>query len=114
MPRAAKTSSAESCGGLRPILAGDASPWDVLRGLREATVLEPKPAWKGRTWMLRRLTLAPLGLPQAGLVVVDGCIGARQTEDFRVQSFSKRASTRTSICLDTPADASEHRGVWRH
>jgi hypothetical protein len=68
------------------ILAGDASPWDILRGLQEATMLEPylKPGWKGRTWMLRSPTLASLGSPATGLVVVDGYIGARQTEDFRV------------------------------
>jgi hypothetical protein len=66
------------------VLSGDASPWDVLRGLQEATMLEPylKPGWKGRTWTLRRPTLASLGSPAKGLVVVDGCIGARQTEDF--------------------------------
>jgi hypothetical protein len=71
---------------LADILSGDASPWDILRGLQEATMLEPylKPGWKGRTWMLRRPTLASLGSPATGLVVVDGCIAARQTEDFRV------------------------------
>jgi hypothetical protein len=71
---------------LSDILAGDASPWDVLRCLQEATMLKPlsKPAWKGRTWMLRHPTVAPLGQPSEGLVVVDGCIGARLTDDFRV------------------------------
>ncbi|MEH2539211.1 MULTISPECIES: hypothetical protein [unclassified Bradyrhizobium] len=71
---------------LSDILSGKASPWDVLRGLQEATMLEPflKPAWKGRTWMLRRPMLAPLGSPETMLVVVDGCVGARLTEDFRV------------------------------
>jgi hypothetical protein len=71
---------------LSDILAGDASPWDVLRGLQEATMLEPflKPAGKGRNWMLRRPMLARLGSPETRLVVVDGCVGARLTEDFRV------------------------------
>jgi hypothetical protein len=71
---------------LSEIVSGDASPWDILRGLQEATMLEPflKPGWKGRTWMLRRPTLASLGSSATGLVVVDGCIGARETEDFRV------------------------------
>jgi hypothetical protein len=71
---------------LSDVLAGAASPWDVLRCLHEATMLEPilKPRWKGRTWMLRRPTLAPLESSEAGLVVVDGCIGARLTEDFRM------------------------------
>lgn len=71
---------------LSDVLAGAASPWDVLRCLHEATMLEPilKPRWKGRTWMLRRPTLAPLESAEAGLVVVDGCIGARLTEDFRM------------------------------
>jgi hypothetical protein len=67
------------------VLSGDASPWDVLRSLQEATMLEPyfRPGWKGRTWTLRRPTLASLGSSAKGLVVVDGCIGARLTEDFR-------------------------------
>ena len=67
------------------VLSGEASSWDVLRGLQEATMLEPylKAGWKGRTWMRRRPTLASLVSPAKGLVVVDGCIGARQTEDFR-------------------------------
>lgn len=71
---------------LSDILSADANPWDVLRSFQEATMLEPflRPGWKGRTWMLRRPTLAPLISSAAGLVVVDGCVGARQTEDFRV------------------------------
>ncbi|WP_316228474.1 hypothetical protein [Bradyrhizobium sp. SZCCHNR1039] len=70
---------------LSDILSGQASPWDVLRSLQEAAVIEPilRPGWKGRTWMLRRPTIAQLGPPAAGLVVVDGCVGARQAEDFR-------------------------------
>lgn len=70
---------------LSDILSGEASPWDVLRGLHEATMVEPrlKPGWKGRTWTLRPPTLVPLGQPAAGLVVVDGCVGARQSRDFR-------------------------------
>ncbi|MGM4962986.1 hypothetical protein AB7714_05730 [Tardiphaga sp. 1201_B9_N1_1] len=71
---------------LADILCGEVSPWDMLRSLHEASVLEPflKPAWKGRTWMLRRPTLAPLDTPDGRVVVVDGGIGARQTEDFRM------------------------------
>ena len=82
-------SSAWNEGELVPmigdVLSGEASPWDVLRGLQEATMLDPylRPGWKGRTWTLRRPALASLGSSAIGLVVVDGCIGARQTEDFR-------------------------------
>ncbi|MCP3471808.1 hypothetical protein NLM33_25070 [Bradyrhizobium sp. CCGUVB1N3] len=78
-------SEAELVPMLSDILSGEASPWDVLRSLQEAAMIEPilKPGWKGRTWMLRRPTIAPLGPPAAGLVVVDGCVGARLAEDFR-------------------------------
>lgn len=71
---------------LSDVLGGEASPWDMLRSLHEASMLEPflKPAWKGRTWMLRHPTLAPQDSPDGPLIVVDGGIGARQTEDFRV------------------------------
>ncbi|MET3299050.1 hypothetical protein [Bradyrhizobium diazoefficiens] len=71
---------------LSDVLGGEAGPWDMLRSLHEASMLEPflKPAWKGRTWMLRRPTIAPLDTPEGTLVVVDGAIGARQSEDFRV------------------------------
>jgi hypothetical protein len=71
---------------LSDVLSGEAGPWDMLRCLHEASMLEPflKPTWKGRTWMLRRPTLASQDSPIGRLVVVDGGIGARQTEDFRV------------------------------
>jgi hypothetical protein len=71
---------------LTDILSGSANPWDMLRSLHEATMLEPsmRPAWKGRAWMLRHPTLASLSLPETRLVVVDGCVGARLTEDFRL------------------------------
>jgi hypothetical protein len=71
---------------LSDVLGGEVSPWDMLRSLHEGSMLEPflKPKWKGRTWMLRRATIAPLDTQDGRLVVVDGGIGARQTEDFRV------------------------------
>lgn len=70
---------------LSDISAGGASPWDVLRSLQEAAMIEPflRSGWKGRTWMLVRPTIAPLGPAAGGLVVIDGCIGARQVNDFR-------------------------------
>lgn len=69
---------------LSDILSGQASPWDVLRSLQDAAMIEPylKSGWKGRTWMLRRPTITPLGSALDGLVVVDGCVGARLVADF--------------------------------
>jgi hypothetical protein len=71
---------------LSGVLGGEAGPWDMLRALHEASMLEPflKPAWKGRTWMLRFPTVASLASPDGRLVVIDGGMGARQTEDFQV------------------------------
>jgi hypothetical protein len=68
------------------ILGDEASPWDMLRALQEATMLEPylKPGWKGRTWTLRRPIVASLQSRCGPLVVVDGYAGTRQIQDFRV------------------------------
>jgi hypothetical protein len=67
------------------VLRGNASPWDFLRSLQEASMLLPylKTGWKGRTWALTPPSVVPLNGSLAGLVVVDGCVGKRLVDDFR-------------------------------
>lgn len=67
------------------VLQRDASAWDFLRSLQEASLLVPylKPGWKGRTWALRPPTIVSLTGPNIGLAVVDGCVGKRLVDDFR-------------------------------
>jgi hypothetical protein len=74
----------EIVGLIRDLHGEIVNPWDLLRSLQEATLIQPvlRRQWKGRNWSLVPPGLVKLQGPDGVVIIARGCLGARLSEEF--------------------------------